>query len=84
MMMAFNDAISKLGVIEIPLFGQEFTLTNKQQNPLLERMDWFFIYQNWSLTLARDVFDHVSCEIIKVPKSKVFRFENFWMEHDNF
>jgi endonuclease/exonuclease/phosphatase family metal-dependent hydrolase len=86
MMMAFNDAISKLGVIEIPLSGQEFTWTNKQKKPLLERLDWFFISQNWSVeypgtrarTLARDVSDHVPCEIIirtEVPKSKVFNLK---------
>jgi hypothetical protein len=39
MMLAFNEGISKLGIIEIPLSGQEFTWTNKQQNPLLERLD---------------------------------------------
>jgi hypothetical protein len=49
LMMAFNEAISKLGVIEIPLSGQEFTWSNKQQQPLLERLDWFFINQAWSL-----------------------------------
>jgi hypothetical protein len=29
MMMAFNEAISKLGIIELPLSGQKFTWTNK-------------------------------------------------------
>jgi hypothetical protein len=41
MMIAFNEAISKLGIIELPLTGQEFTWSNKQQQPLLERLDWF-------------------------------------------
>jgi hypothetical protein len=95
MMLAFNEGISKLGIIEIPMSGQEFTWTNKQQNPLLERLDWFLISQNWSLeypgtrarTLARNVSDHVPCEIsinTEVPKSKIFRLEDFWMEHKKF
>lgn len=38
-------------------------------------------------TLSRDTSDHVPCLIsIKthVPKARVFRFENFWMEHSHF
>jgi hypothetical protein len=30
LMMAFNEAISKLGMIELPLAGQGFTWSNKQ------------------------------------------------------
>jgi exonuclease III len=39
MMMAFNEAISKLGILELPLSGQQYTWSNMQQNPLLERLD---------------------------------------------
>jgi hypothetical protein len=45
LMIRFNDAVSKLGLVEIPLSGQAYTWSNKQQNPLLERLDWFFISQ---------------------------------------
>ena len=41
-MFLFNEAISSLGLIEIPLHGRRFTWTNKQTEPLLERLDWFF------------------------------------------
>jgi hypothetical protein len=41
LMMAFNETISKLGIIELPLSRQKFTWSNKQQHPLLERLDWF-------------------------------------------
>ena len=41
-MMLFNDAISRLGLVELPLKGKRYTWTNKQQSPLLERLDWFF------------------------------------------
>jgi hypothetical protein len=45
--LAFNDAISRLGIVEIPLKGCKFTWTNKQQDPLLERLDWFFCSNSW-------------------------------------
>jgi endonuclease/exonuclease/phosphatase family metal-dependent hydrolase len=92
---AFNEAISNMGIVELPLSSQAYTWPNRQQNPLLERLDWFFISQAWSLefprtkakTLARDVSDHVPCIITiqtKVPKPRVFKFENFWLEHPTF
>jgi hypothetical protein len=94
-MMAFNSAISTLDLIEVPLRGQSYTWSNKQTNPLLERLDWFFISNAWSLefpatsayTLTREASDHVPCVVsvqTKVPKARVFRFENFWMEHEDF
>ena len=35
-MLMFNEAISALGL------GQQFMWSNKQSEPLLERLDWFF------------------------------------------
>lgn len=43
-MFLFNEAISALGLLEIPFFGKKFTRTNKQHPPLLERLDWFFTF----------------------------------------
>nr|ABA92847.2 retrotransposon protein, putative, unclassified [Oryza sativa Japonica Group] len=37
----FNDIISSIEV-EIPLKGRNFTWSNMQHNPLLERLDWVF------------------------------------------
>jgi hypothetical protein len=37
--------------------------------------------------MARDVSNHVPIAIsikTEVPKARIFRFENFWMEHENF
>lgn len=48
-MLMFNNAISPLGVVEIPLHGRKYTWTNKQQPPLFERLDWFFSSQAWNL-----------------------------------
>jgi hypothetical protein len=41
-MMDFNDAIRRHGLEELRLNGAQFTWTNKQHSPLLERLDWFF------------------------------------------
>lgn len=38
-MLMFNNALSALGVVEIPLRGRKFTWINKQQPPLLVRLD---------------------------------------------
>jgi mannosylglycoprotein endo-beta-mannosidase len=94
-MLAFNDAISNLRLVERPLRGCKYTWTNKQSNPLLERLDWFFTSNAWTTfmpdtvvkSLARDNSDHTPCVITAstlVPKPQVFRFENYWLEHDDF
>lgn len=94
-MLQFNDAISSLGIVEIPIHGRRHTWTNKQNPPLLERLDWFFSSQSWTLSypnsaahsLIMEVSDHWPCVIeIKtdIPKGKAFRFENWWLSHDSF
>jgi hypothetical protein len=95
LMLKFNEAISNLDLVEIPLHGLSFTWSNKQWEPLLQRLDWFFISQEWSVvfpetrarTLPRDISDHVPCLISiksKVQKPKIFRFENYWLEFEGF
>jgi hypothetical protein len=87
LMLKFNEAISQLDLMEIPLHGMSFTWSNRQREPLLQRLDWFFISQEWSViyldtratTLPRDMSDHVPCLVSfksKIPKPKIFRFEN--------
>lgn len=94
-MYLFNEAISALGIIELPLHGRHFTLTNKQSPPLLERVDWFFTSSSWTIrypktlvkTLVMETSDHWPCIIkidTKIPRGKVFRFENHWLETDDF
>jgi hypothetical protein len=37
--------------------------------------------------MAKNTFDHVPCRVsvnTKIPKTFIFRFENFWIEHDGF
>ena len=94
-MLLFNNAISALGLVEIPLHGRKFTWTNKQHPPLLERLDWFFSSQSWTLrypltiahSLVMETSDHWPCVIkIKtfISKGGIFRFENCWMAHESF
>lgn len=94
-MLLFNNAISSLGLVEIPLHGRKFTWTNKQQPPLLERLDWFFSSQSWTLSspltlahsLVMETSNHWPCVVefkTAITKGKIFRFENFWMSHPDF
>uniref|UniRef100_A0A453J5A8 Uncharacterized protein n=1 Tax=Aegilops tauschii subsp. strangulata TaxID=200361 RepID=A0A453J5A8_AEGTS len=38
----FNNIIINLDLVEIPLKGRSFTWSNKQDQPLLEKLDWVF------------------------------------------
>ena len=64
-------------------------------NPLLERLDWVFTSAPWTLDfpnttvvpLTRNISDHVPCVVkidTKIPKSTIFRFENYWVEMEGF
>lgn len=94
-MLLFNEAISRLRLTEIQLKGCKYTWSNKQQNPLLERLDWFFISSHWTTSypntfassLSRDFSYHTPCVIsisTSIPRPQVFRFENYWLEHYQF
>lgn len=94
-MYLFNEAISALGLVELPLKGRRFTWSNKQFAPLLERLDWFFTSPSWTLTypstfvypLIMETSDLVSCVVsisTTIPRKSIFRFENHWMEHQDF
>jgi hypothetical protein len=85
----FNEIISYLGLIELPIKGRSFTWSNMQADPLLVQLDWFFTSTAWTLKfpntmvkpLARPTSDHTPCVISigsSIPKAKVFRFETFW------
>ena len=67
-MLVFNEAISVLGVVELPLMDRKFTWSNKQFPPLLERLDWFFTSISWTnnfpgttvSSLTNETSDHLS------------------------
>lgn len=94
-MLLFNEAISSLGLVELPLYGRKYTWTNKQPSPLMERIDWFFTSSSWTTsfpdtsvsTLVMQTSDHWPCNITistSIPRSQTFRFENFWLQHPDF
>jgi hypothetical protein len=86
----FNEIISYLGLIELPIKGRSFTWSNMQRDPLLVQLDWFFTSFAWTIKypntlvhpLARPTSDHMPCVISigsLIPKAKVFCFENYWI-----
>jgi hypothetical protein len=94
-MINFNLAISQLGLQEIPLKGQAYTWSNMQRHPLLEKLDWCFVSHAWSvnfpatsaLSLTRGTSDHIPWMVnvqINVPKPHIFRFENYWLQLEDF
>jgi hypothetical protein len=91
----FNDAIGHLGLIELPLKGRAYTWSNMQADPLLEQLDWFFTSSNWTtvcpntevIPMAKITSDHIPCKVVistSIPRSNLFRFENYWAEQDDF
>lgn len=91
----FNEIISYLGLIELPIKGRAFTWSNMQLDPLMVQLDWFFTSTAWTLKfpntlvspLARPTSDHVPCVVsigTNIPKAKVFRFENHWIRLPGF
>jgi exonuclease III len=92
--MIFNEVISNLGLLEIPLKGRKFTWSNMHSDPLLEQLDWVFTSANWIsdypstlLPMSRPTSDHIPCMIqigTTIPKAQIFRFENYWVDHPGF
>ena len=91
----FNETISSLGLVEINLDDRLYTWSNKQVCPLMKKLDWCFTSQAWTLSypntsiksLVHETSDHVPLVIsvgTSIPRSNVFRFENYWMEHEHF
>lgn len=92
---AFNDCINDLNLIELPLLDRLFTWTNKRTVPTLERLDRAFINLEWDgvlpstllSSMTRRTSDHVPLKIeisTAIPKSQVFRFENYWVKDATF
>lgn len=90
-MMLFNNIIINLDLVEIPLKGRAYTWSNMQDQPLLEKLDWVFTCPQWTtkhpytmaIPLAKITSDHVPIKVqidSNIPKSQIFRFEEFWTE----
>lgn len=91
----FNEIISGLALLEIPIKGRRYTWSNMQQTPLLEQLDWFFSSPEWISIfpntvvkpLSRPISDHVPCVLsveTSIPRCNLFHFESFWHSHPGF
>jgi hypothetical protein len=49
-MLLFNDLIQHLVLAEIDFRGRDFTWSNMQQDPLLEKLDWVFTSSPWAMS----------------------------------
>ena len=60
-----------------------------------EQLDWFFTSVDWTLSfldtlvlpMAKISSDHIPCKVsigTSIPKTNIFRFENYWPEHPGF
>lgn len=66
-----------------------------QSDPLLVKLDWVFTSSSWTSSflatfvqpLSKPLSDHIPFVLqigSMIPKSKMFRFENFWIHHHGF
>ena len=94
-MLLFNSIIQAHDLEEIPLKGRNYTWSNMQNIPLLEKLDWVFTSHSWKNTfpntlaspLARLGSDHTPIIIqveSTIPKSQIFRFDDYWFEFEEF
>jgi len=91
----FNDLISSISLIEIPLVDRAYTWSNCRDNPTLVRLDRCFINLDWDAcfpntalsSLTHFASDHVpllATACTRVPRSVCFRFENSWLLNNQF
>lgn len=92
---AFNNTIRALTMQEIPLSDHRFTWSNKQQNPVLAKLDRFLINNAWGAKLQAtsaapwdsSISDHTPILLTAsttIPRPCLFRFNNHWTHHPSF
>lgn len=92
LMDRFNEFISEVGIIDIPLHNRTFTWTNKRPQPTLSKLDRIFISTEWSSSylvitleaLEIIVSDHaplvLTCKGL-LQRKKRFRLETYWFKY---
>jgi hypothetical protein len=80
--LIFNDVISHLDLVEVPLKNRAFTWSNLQSKCHLEKLDWIFTSSIWTLTFP-STMAHAQMGTM-MPKSNIFIFENFWTSLPDF
>ena len=94
-MLLFNEIIRRQSLVELPIKGRSFMWSNMQSDPLLEQLDWHFTFVDWAvkypntvvMPLGKPTSDHVPCYVSiqsRIPKSKIFRFEDYWIKQPGF
>ncbi|KAK2975193.1 hypothetical protein RJ640_022085 [Escallonia rubra] len=84
----YNPAIGTAG-------GAKYTWTNNQRNPIMSRLDRFFISADWEnhfknvaqKALPRVISDHspIILDVNSLRKARTyFKFENMWLENEGF
>lgn len=93
---SFNFWIDKWGLIELSAMNKKFTWTNKQEFPILAKIDGIFVNSAWEAN-----FPLVTVKALERPPSdhnpllldtgnnmcfgkKRFRFEKWWLEKESF
>ena len=59
----FNDAIEAMDLQELPLLDRRFTWSNRQEDPVLVRLDRFFVNTEWSLCLPNSTISSFSAAV---------------------
>ncbi|KAI4984215.1 hypothetical protein ZWY2020_047913 [Hordeum vulgare] len=95
-MCLFNDCIADLALREIARVGARFTWCNKQVDPIQSVLDRVFVSAQWEVmfplcglkAVTRIGSNHTQLVFSKgggaPPRSRRFRFENFWLEQPGF
>ncbi|KAK3002002.1 hypothetical protein RJ639_020928 [Escallonia herrerae] len=88
-MVDFSIFVNDAGLLDLPLTGAKYTWTNNERNPIMSRLDRFFITADWEnhfknvaqKALPRVIFDHapIILDVNSLRKAKTyFKFENMW------
>nr|CAD1835673.1 unnamed protein product [Ananas comosus var. bracteatus] len=88
--LAFREAVSDAGLIDLPIMNKSFTWSNGRRSPTLERLDRVLISQDWLLCFPRSTLkalprprsDHTPLVLSAwtfVPTPRIFRFESSWL-----
>lgn len=94
-MLIFNDFIRAQSLVALPIKGRSFTWSNMQLYPLVVQLDCHFTSIDWAvkypniivMPLGKPVSDHSPCYVsieTRIPKAKIFRFEDFWITAPGF
>jgi hypothetical protein len=92
----FNYIINTCEMREIDMFGGQFTWSNNQVVPTLEKLDRFLVNREWELLfpltivhkLSREISDHNPIILDTMEgrekQSREFRFDKRWLKDESF